>query len=734
MSPVVFSNRVLFAHALVVVTRQQSSHRLVYRRAGNDKKKNLVFHSSWLLATRSSNEDSSDREDSWSIGEDWNARSQSENGPVRSQDIFHQDIVGRAAFYMQQQQQSWNVSSIASNQDEWMQQALDEIHTTSEYDIDDDHDHEASDGESGSGFDNLVPMDEDSDDQLTTQEEIMDHEITQLIRCNQDPMQFLIQQGRALAPLTETELHHVRQLVTLSTQENQADEAVTANTAFTGRQSLAVATPFFRQAIRDIFEQHATVARRPQSATSTATKAAQETTESSPDENKILDAKSVASWLQQSLSIPSTRCGPHDPRVQHILSKYGRRGQLDLADFESLYLQAVVGPPSRNRKGKSGTTKTNQSSFKEEMSASSMTSDAPSSDAEQEEEEFYLWLRLIRSYEIDQVWNDMEMHDIEPPAYTEYRAKLLELQRELAANGSDGNALTLSGDEQDLLFHDECDIEESYGSNGKDDHELNDSWKKDDKTGVWTNTGKSSHELIKLCSIGNDGIDVPPKDDKKKGQEKKLAVPLRFKDGDFVYIDEESCIGCMQCALAAPSSFRMIPSSGRARTFVQDTSPAVAAAVSSCPVNCMYYVGFDRLVELERARDHHEFPSSIQHHRHFGARYQHQAGSQQGGGGRNSRLQTEATATQWIGHTPMYVSRMESSDANHKESIYHYIRNQCYKSSACPQKGCYDCPMYKSDPEANPNLARKRREANHIRAQHFIKTGVADAFRNTADL
>jgi len=42
---------------------------------------------------------------------------------------------------------------------------------------------------------------------------------------------------------------------------------------------------------------------------------------------------------------------------------------------------------------------------------------------------------------------------------------------------------------------------------------------------------------------------------------------------------------------------------GRARAFSQRNSPDVAAAVASCPVNCMHRVNYRELKELELARD-----------------------------------------------------------------------------------------------------------------------------------
>ena len=231
---------------------------------------------------------------------------------------------------------------------------------------------------------------------------------------------------------------------------------------------------------------------------------------------------------------------------------------------------------------------------------------------------------------------------------------------------------------------DECEIFESS---------IPDGWYKDEKTGTWQQHGKSSHEKVALADDGK--------------------TPLWLQDGDYVYIDEESCIGCTQCALAAPASFQMLEN-GRARTFVQrGRIPDVTAAVKTCPVNCMHYVDFDRLKVLEQARDSHDGDDGRTDHRHFG----------------RDRRQDK-----WRAHTPLHVSRMESSDANHKDSLYHHIRRQCYQSNQCPQKGCYDCPLHTSNPEVNPHLLKRRQENNHVRAQTFQDNGMADPYRKSADL
>merc|ERR1712181_39604 len=67
--------------------------------------------------------------------------------------------------------------------------------------------------------------------------------------------------------------------------------------------------------------------------------------------------------------------------------------------------------------------------------------------------------------------------------------------------------------------------------------------------------------------------------DEKKKKEKSSHQLVEFaydgkttkwiRDGEFVFIDEETCIGCTQCAQISPSSFKMIEDTGRARTYSQ---------------------------------------------------------------------------------------------------------------------------------------------------------------------
>jgi ferredoxin len=72
----------------------------------------------------------------------------------------------------------------------------------------------------------------------------------------------------------------------------------------------------------------------------------------------------------------------------------------------------------------------------------------------------------------------------------------------------------------------------------------------------------------------------------------------------FVHVDEETCIGCTNCATVARSTFFMEDTLGRARVFRQagDSEELIAEAVDTCPVDCIWYVSWDDLVILETER------------------------------------------------------------------------------------------------------------------------------------
>jgi ferredoxin len=72
----------------------------------------------------------------------------------------------------------------------------------------------------------------------------------------------------------------------------------------------------------------------------------------------------------------------------------------------------------------------------------------------------------------------------------------------------------------------------------------------------------------------------------------------------FTYVDENTCIGCKNCALVARNTILMEEEFGKARVFAQggDFDELIAEAIDSCPVNCIHYVSREDLVTLETER------------------------------------------------------------------------------------------------------------------------------------
>jgi ferredoxin len=80
---------------------------------------------------------------------------------------------------------------------------------------------------------------------------------------------------------------------------------------------------------------------------------------------------------------------------------------------------------------------------------------------------------------------------------------------------------------------------------------------------------------------------------------RKKNIHSRYVDTSFAaFVDESRCIGCVQCATAAPNTFRIETRFGRARVVDQwaDGPDAVADAVEICPVRCIHFV--DPLLDL----------------------------------------------------------------------------------------------------------------------------------------
>ncbi|MBE9170805.1 ferredoxin [Pleurocapsales cyanobacterium LEGE 06147] len=103
----------------------------------------------------------------------------------------------------------------------------------------------------------------------------------------------------------------------------------------------------------------------------------------------------------------------------------------------------------------------------------------------------------------------------------------------------------------------------------------------------------------------------------RSGLEPELGGQLRQK---AAYVDETICIGCKHCAHVAPNTFYIEPDYGRSRVFNQqgDSQELVQEAIDTCPVDCIHWVDFTQLKQLEEERKNQViqnlgFPHGIKH-------------------------------------------------------------------------------------------------------------------------
>ncbi|MFB8797765.1 MAG: ferredoxin [Microcoleus sp.] len=93
----------------------------------------------------------------------------------------------------------------------------------------------------------------------------------------------------------------------------------------------------------------------------------------------------------------------------------------------------------------------------------------------------------------------------------------------------------------------------------------------------------------------------------RTGLEPELGGLLRQKG---VYVDEITCIGCKHCAHVARNTFYIEPDYGRSRVVRQDgdSEELIAEAIDTCPVNCIHWVDYTELKNLEEERKDQVIP------------------------------------------------------------------------------------------------------------------------------
>ncbi|MEB3271757.1 MAG: ferredoxin [Synechococcus sp.] len=93
--------------------------------------------------------------------------------------------------------------------------------------------------------------------------------------------------------------------------------------------------------------------------------------------------------------------------------------------------------------------------------------------------------------------------------------------------------------------------------------------------------------------------------DQPSGLEPLLAGELRQK---AVWVDEAACIGCRYCAHVAGNTFLVEPQWGRSRAIRQDgdSTERIQEAIDTCPVDCIHWVDYEQLPELEQRLNQQE--------------------------------------------------------------------------------------------------------------------------------
>ena len=78
-----------------------------------------------------------------------------------------------------------------------------------------------------------------------------------------------------------------------------------------------------------------------------------------------------------------------------------------------------------------------------------------------------------------------------------------------------------------------------------------------------------------------------------------------------VWVDESRCIGCQYCVHVANNTFIVDEDYGRSRAIRQDGDnlETVQEAIDTCPVDCIHWVKFEDLDDLESNLDRDMFQS-----------------------------------------------------------------------------------------------------------------------------
>lgn len=212
-----------------------------------------------------------------------------------------------------------------------------------------------------------------------------------------------------------------------------------------------------------------------------------------PETTKIMDAVGIASWMQTSLkeAADATTTTKYEAKQrQQLIGRHDSRVVETIAKYGSY--------------GKNYLTEPEFVQFY--VSAIVGTSDSNHRHLSTMEQ-----VQKYRQEEIKNVWRDIRNHGIVSPIELQRTMQLAELKEKLGLSLNDGDTSLKNS----LMILDECELVYDDQINNGGTSRTSD------------RQGRSSHELVQTVSPTS-------------------KVPLYMKDGDFVFIDEETCIGCMQ--------------------------------------------------------------------------------------------------------------------------------------------------------------------------------------------
>ena len=224
----------------------------------------------------------------------------------------------------------------------------------------------------------------------------------------------------------------------------------------------------------------------------------------------ILDRPAVAKWMTKALKSEKNtrRVSAQDVRVLKTISEhctYGT-GYLSQEEFLNFYMTTIVG---------------------EKYPSTSSFPAISKSD---------MFRRLkLRQDLVDAVWRDIRNHGIFSPLEQERARIAREIRDKYGAATAAETQQKIDKQYKDSLM-DECEIMEW-------DHRVEESQEISSARSHrrQASGSKSSHKVVELASDGK--------------------TPLWVRDGKFVFIDEDSCIGCMQVGLDSPRT-KSLPANG----------------------------------------------------------------------------------------------------------------------------------------------------------------------------